>query len=414
MAPSREENDQTEKTAQLERLDPRGDLILAVGSHRLLVASRVLVLSSSFFERMLCPDAFAEGRIQPTQTDPPVKTLDDQDPDTFRFVCRVLHYHRVDPPKSVAQFTALADTCNFYGFFDALSFHLQVWLDPSNIPTSEHEDQKKLLWVAFVFRQNATFKGLSRRLAFGLTKAELSSWEVHPMPESLKDDVSKMRASVRIKIERLVENAIDEVREDTKWQEDCPEYKLGTYQSGRFVGDDEDAIFSAALMAAESATTVPPPALFYLQTQVVGDLPDCGTDKDGLWLYSFHTGAGLGDAVLSSNKSYAMQAYLNGSQQLFTYPGNTIGPWPLGIAYLPYSFFSYVTISIAESGPPQEGFFYNETGLHFNQSAGGWIVCDWWHGAPQLFDLVRDEAAGPAFGSIPTSCSKVNLVPVAV
>ncbi|RMZ86989.1 hypothetical protein DV736_g5789, partial [Chaetothyriales sp. CBS 134916] len=171
---------------------------------------------------------------------------------------------------------------------------------------------------------------------------------------------------------------------------------------------------TSAPVLDESATTVAPPPLFYLKTQVIGDLPDCGTDKDSLWLYSFHTGAGLGDAVLSTNKSYAMQAYLNGTQQLFTYLDNTIGPWPLRISYLPYSLFSYVTISIAEAGPPQEGFFYNETGLHFNQSAGGWIVCDWWHGAPQLFDLGQYDAAGPSFGFIPTSCSRVNLLPVAV
>ncbi|RMZ80320.1 hypothetical protein DV738_g2887, partial [Chaetothyriales sp. CBS 135597] len=171
---------------------------------------------------------------------------------------------------------------------------------------------------------------------------------------------------------------------------------------------------ASAPLTANSLTTVTPPSLFYLQTQVVGALPDCGTDKNGLWLYSFHTGAGLGDAVLSSNKSYAMQAYLNGSQQLFTYPNNQIGPWPLAVSYVPYSLFNYVTISIAQSGPPQEGFFYNETGLHLNQSAGGWIVCDWWHGAPQLFDLARYQAAGSAFGFIPTSCSKVNLLPVAV
>ncbi|RMD40061.1 hypothetical protein DV735_g5082, partial [Chaetothyriales sp. CBS 134920] len=168
--------------------------------------------------------------------------------------------------------------------------------------------------------------------------------------------------------------------------------------------------------AANSLTTVTPPSLFYLQTQVVGALPDCGTNKNGLWLYSFHTGAGLGDAVLSRNKSSALQAYLNGTQQLFTYPNNKIGPWPLGITYVPYSLFNYVTISIAQSGPPLQGFFYNETGLHFNQSAGGWIVCDWSHGAPQLFDLSRFQAAGSSssYGFIPTSCSKVNLLPVAV
>lgn len=79
-----------------------------------------------------------------------------------------------------------------------------------------------------------------------------------------------------------------------------------------------------------------PPALYYLQTQVVGTGPDCGSDKNNLWLYSYHTGAGLGDACLSANKSDAMQAYLNKTEQLFTYPANTIGGWPMAIEFGEY------------------------------------------------------------------------------
>lgn len=79
-----------------------------------------------------------------------------------------------------------------------------------------------------------------------------------------------------------------------------------------------------------------PPALYYLQTQVVGTGPDCGSDKNNLWLFSYHTGAGLGDACLSANKSDAMQAYLNKTEQLFTYPGDTIGGWPMAIEFGEY------------------------------------------------------------------------------
>ena len=93
----------------------------------------------------------------------------------------------------------------------------------------------------------------------------------------------------------------------------------------------------AAPAANSRVTTIPPPPLFKLQTEVVLGLEDCGTNKNNLWVYSFHTGAGLGDACLMSNESRAMEAYLNDTAQLFTYPGNTIGGWPMAVTYIPYS-----------------------------------------------------------------------------
>ncbi|RMZ82253.1 hypothetical protein DV738_g1778, partial [Chaetothyriales sp. CBS 135597] len=76
----------------LEKLDPQGDLILSVGPMQLLVSSRILVLSSPFFETLLRPGTFLEGTDPPNSQDPPVKTLDDKDPDSFRLMCRALHY----------------------------------------------------------------------------------------------------------------------------------------------------------------------------------------------------------------------------------------------------------------------------------------------------------------------------------
>ena len=92
----------------------------------------------------------------------------------------------------------------------------------------------------------------------------------------------------------------------------------------------------------ETRQTITPPALYHLRTKAVnGAHKDCGSNKTGLYLYSYHTGAGLGDATLSSNKSIAWQGYLNGSQQLMTYSDNQIGPWPLAIAYGPYQGASF-------------------------------------------------------------------------
>jgi hypothetical protein len=97
------------------------------------------------------------------------------------------------------------------------------------------------------------------------------------------------------------------------------------------------ALFTSATTAAplsEARATIDPPARYYLQTKVVnGNHTDHGTNKTDLWVFSYHTGAGLGDAALSSNKSWAWEGYLNGSQQLFTYPDNDVGPWPLAVVY---------------------------------------------------------------------------------
>ncbi|EXJ93422.1 hypothetical protein A1O1_01814 [Capronia coronata CBS 617.96] len=160
----------------------------------------------------------------------------------------------------------------------------------------------------------------------------------------------------------------------------------------------------------EKRQTIDPPARYYLRTQTVnGPHEDTGTNKTDLWLYSHHTGAGLGDAGLSSNQSWAWEGYLNGSQQLFTYEDNEVGPWPLAVGYGPYQQWNPVTISIAAESSTGQGFFFNSSGLQFNQSIGGWLACDWWHGVPQLFQL-----NGYSYGPLPSSCSKVQLLPVAI
>lgn len=152
---------------------------------------------------------------------------------------------------------------------------------------------------------------------------------------------------------------------------------------------------TALLIAAGLASATPiaerditPPSRYYLQTKVVGDNKDSGSNKNGLWVYSSHTGAGLGDACLSSNKSIAMVGYLNDTQQLFEYP-NLQYPWPLNVGYGPYqgtiapltlsrnpltyAGWFVTTISGAGNRGYQEGFFFNSSGLQYNQSNNGWL-----------------------------------------
>lgn len=95
----------------------------------------------------------------------------------------------------------------------------------------------------------------------------------------------------------------------------------------------------AGIVAATPISPRDTPDRYYLQTKVVGNSSDCGTDKNGLWLYSSHTGAGLGSAALSPNKTYAWEGYLNGTSALFTYP-NSPGPWPMVVTYGAYQGWS--------------------------------------------------------------------------
>ena len=164
---------------QLEQLDPRGDLILAMGPLQLLVSSRVLVLSSHFFETMLRPNSFMEG----------------MDPPSFKIPRSRLSTNKILRPfaafasfsiGSVERLTSLADTCNFYGCYAPLSSHARVWLYSWDFSVLRTMGIEKLLWVAFIFNNGDAFEQFSRRLAIVATAEELDLWDVHPIPAFLK------------------------------------------------------------------------------------------------------------------------------------------------------------------------------------------------------------------------------------
>ncbi|KAK5088155.1 hypothetical protein LTS08_004786 [Lithohypha guttulata] len=173
-------------------------------------------------------------------------------------------------------------------------------------------------------------------------------------------------------------------------------------------------ILASVVLTIASLTTAQPlevrqaPDRFYLQTQVVPGINDCGSNKQGLYVYSYHTGAGLGVAAASADSSDDSWFYLNGTQLMWTYEGNTIGPWPVVVSSYPYQAFNPISISIASAGS-QEGYSTNGTGLQSTAAGGGWIACDWWFTAPQIFAVT-----GYRNTPLPTSCSKVNLILVPV
>lgn len=150
------------------------------------------------------------------------------------------------------------------------------------------------------------------------------------------------------------------------------------------------------------------PAKFYLQTQILSGNNDTGTNKNGLYLFSYHTGAGQGIAAAENSDPSGSYFYLNGTELLWSYDNNQIGPWPVEIEYGAYQTFNPISISIA-GGSPTPGFSVNATGLQ-STSAAGWLACDWWYASPQIF------AIAPGYDSrlIPSSCSKVTLAAIQV
>jgi hypothetical protein len=190
-----------ENPTGLESFDKWGDLILTIGPLRLLVSSVFLLKSCAFFERMLVPDAFLEGMNQPNTEKPPVIILEDGDPQAFRQMCKIVHFQQVEPPESVEELRSLADVADFYGCQQALAFHVRAWASSWSITTLTTRQLQDLLGVAFVFHLGDAFEVSSRNLAVTMTASELDSWDVHPMPPSLK---STCRRSIRLLVDRIL------------------------------------------------------------------------------------------------------------------------------------------------------------------------------------------------------------------
>ena len=78
--------------------------------------------------------------------------------------------------------------------------------------------------------------------------------------------------------------------------------------------------------------TITPPSRYYLQTQVKGY---GSSDKNGLYVEAYHTGAGLNDATLGPIDT-AAAGYLNGTNQQFDL--GTTFPW--GMVIVDYDFYA--------------------------------------------------------------------------
>lgn len=124
---------------------------------------------------------------------------------------------------------------------------------------------------------------------------------------------------------------------------------------------------------------------------------------DNLYLYSYHTGAGLGDATFDRNSSAGIVGTLNATNTSTANAPDYVQQFDLGTGFpyslylaeadTPYSGWQPARIDAGDGSSSSrgigEGFFINSTGLQWNSAPGqdadlnafgGWIVCDWWHG----------------------------------
>ncbi|KAJ5461262.1 uncharacterized protein N7458_002814 [Penicillium daleae] len=121
-----------------------------------------------------------------------------------------------------------------------------------------------------------------------------------------------------------------------------------------------------------------------------------------LYVYAYHTGAGLNDAVLDKDDTNAAPFYLNGTSALATL--GTEFPWGMS-ANGDTNYASWEPIEI-NAGEGSSGFSIDNGNFVWSEADGfgGWLVCDWSHNAPQLFYLNRYYQP-----TIPSSCSTAQL-----
>ncbi|KAI9762690.1 MAG: hypothetical protein M4579_000308 [Chaenotheca gracillima] len=154
---------------------------------------------------------------------------------------------------------------------------------------------------------------------------------------------------------------------------------------------------AAAFAALASAGTTS--SNYYLKTHVT----DGGDAKfDGLYLESYHTGAGFSDATFSSDNTNAIKGFLNDTRQVFDFGNDVVYGMNLNSHYQSTAF----TFATIDGGEGDAGFSLDGNSLTWNNTNfAGWLVCDWWHGVPQLFwQLPYYDIAHPS------TCSNITLV----
>ncbi|OCL05787.1 hypothetical protein AOQ84DRAFT_90519, partial [Glonium stellatum] len=144
---------------------------------------------------------------------------------------------------------------------------------------------------------------------------------------------------------------------------------------------------------------------------------------NNLYLYASHTGAGLNDPLFTAARASAIPGFLNATDPAGAFQEFDLGNyWPYGFSFVyePYAGWGAVQVNAGQGNAQGFGFvevagesvLVVESGTGEGEEWGGWLVCDWWHNAPQLF--WRYNYYTPEDYPAPSSCADVDLVQVLI
>lgn len=131
----------------------------------------------------------------------------------------------------------------------------------------------------------------------------------------------------------------------------------------------------------------------------------------------------MNDAVLLKGKASGINGFFNTTEykrpngKAYHYLEFDLGsefPYAAQVSYANY-YAQWVPMEIDAGNKQTIGaYFFNKTGLQFTTSPetsntngfGGWLVCNWWRGVPQLF--MRQAGYNKTLTS---NCADVHLLP---
>ncbi|CAI7646701.1 unnamed protein product [Penicillium palitans] len=103
-------------------------------------------------------------------------------------------------------------------------------------------------------------------------------------------------------------------------------------------------------------------------------------EHNNLYVYAYHIGVGLNNAVLTKDVNTASSVYLNGINAFFDFRTELL--WGV-VATGDNKYTSWQPILITV-GRGSNGFSVKDNSFIWSEASGfgGWLVCNWYHNAP--------------------------------
>ncbi|KAI9738781.1 MAG: hypothetical protein M1834_008288 [Cirrosporium novae-zelandiae] len=209
-----------EEAEDVNKIDPRGDVLVRSGPKRLLVSSNVLSMASPVFDATLNGD-FREGKSPRSVEDPLDLHLQDDDPEALLLFFQVLHYKfpstaATDIP-DVDRMVQLALISDKYLCIDLVRFISATWISKITFQTAEQDRLLKLLLIAYVLKMKEEFESISSSLAYSLNSEDLKTLKLHEVfPHSLRADLGLLRYDLFHNLLAILEELIQEIRVDDR------------------------------------------------------------------------------------------------------------------------------------------------------------------------------------------------------